>query len=259
MQVKALVHELQVRTGLGRLTLGILGVALLTNSLLAGAILTMDRTVRTVFVPPTITKSFWVDGRTLSGDYLEQMGDWVVYQYATVTPSSVDYKAAQLLKYVHPSVHGELAVRFKQGANRLKHENLSHFFTPRDVRISEQTNAVAFIGTLSSWIADKRLPGDPLKAYLVVFDWDGSQTTIKELRETNPRSPFEPLSDQAVESLTNAANQAAVINHLDDQAEPEQAEGSAMPSGGLPASPPPPTAASVTEALEAGQPIKDNK
>ena len=211
MLLKNLVKDIEVRTGLGKAMQAILAIALLTNVLLAAVILTMDRTVRTIFVPPEITKSFWVDGRKLSAEYLEQMGDWVLYQFATVTPSSVEYKSEQILKYVHPSVYGELAIRFKAGAMRLKQENISRFFFPKEVRISEQSQAVAFIGPQESWIADKRLPGGDMKAYLVVFDWDGSHTTIKELRETDPKHTFEPMTEQALQASILSA-QDSVIN-----------------------------------------------
>ena len=88
MLVSNLIRDIESRTGMGKIMQVILCIALLTNVLLAAVLLTMDRTVRTLFVPPEITKSFWVDGRKLSPEYLEQMGDWVVYNFATVTPSS---------------------------------------------------------------------------------------------------------------------------------------------------------------------------
>jgi len=253
MLVTNLIKDIEARTGLGKIMQAILAVALLTNVILAAALLTMDRTVRTIFVPPEITKSFWVDGRKLSPEYLEQMGDWVVYNFATVTPSSVDFKASQILKYVHPSVHGDLAIRFKAGALRLKHESMSRFFFPKDIRISEAAQAVAFIGAQESWIADKRLPGDAIKAYLVVFDWDGSRATIKELRETDPTHPFEPLTDQAVQAATVSAQQAAV-------SAPDQARSTVNESETRESLPPPPPSAASAEtrsALQAGQLPKD--
>lgn len=252
MLVSNLMKDIEARTGLGKVMQSILAVALLTNVLLAASILTMDRTVRTIFVPPEITKSFWVDGRKLSADYLEQMGDWVVYQFATVTPASIDYKAAQILKYVHPSVYGDLSIRFKQGSMRLKQENLSRFFFPKEIRVSEQAQAVAFIGTQESWIVDKRLPGEGLKAYLVVFDWDGAHTTIKELRETDPKNPFEAMSDQAVQASIRSAQESNVPTPAVEAT--AVAEPSGVPAGALaPTLPPAPPAATSPDAQSALQ------
>jgi len=253
MLVSNLIRDIESRTGMGKIMQAILCIALLTNVLLAAVLLTMDRTVRTLFVPPEITKSFWVDGRKLSPEYLEQMGDWVVYNFATVTPSSVDFKASQILKYVHPSVHGDLAIRFKAGSMRLKHENMSRFFFPKDIRISETAQAVAFIGAQESWIADKRLPGDAIKAYLVVFDWDGSKATIKELRETDPNRPFDAMTEQALESANVAAQQAAVRAPTP----PQIPVAESVTKETWPPLPPMPNSQETQTALQSGQLPKD--
>ena len=130
---------------------------------------------------------------------------------------------------------------------------MSRFFFPKDIRISEDAQAVAFIGAQESWVADKRLPGDAIKAYLVVFDWDGSRATIKELRETDPTHPFEPLTDQAVQAATVSAQQAAVST-------PDQARSTVNEPETRESLPPPPPSAAPSEtrsALRAGQLPKD--
>ena len=249
MHVANLVRDIKAKTGFGLVLQLILMMALLGNILLAIAIVTMDRTVRTIFVPPEITKTFWVDGKKLGPEYLEQMGEWVVYLFATTTPASVDYKTSQILKYVHPSVFGELSIRFKAGSKRLKQENLSRFFLPREVRISESAQAVAFIGVLDSWISDKHLPAEQ-KAYLVVFDWDGSHTTIKELRETDPKSPFEPMSEQAAAALAVSVEQSAISTLADGEPanpSPTQSAPTSLPPA------PPASSPAAQSALEVGQ------
>lgn len=192
MLLKKLIADVEARAGVSRAFQMILGASLLTNVFIAGAFFTMDRTVRTILVPPEINKTFWVDGHNIGPEWLEQMGSWVISQYATVSPHTIDYQNSVLLKLVHPSVNGDLAIRFKMGANRLKQENMSKIFMAREVRVSEKGRSVALIGTQITFIADKRVIGDETKAYLVVFDYDGSRTFIKELRETNPVRPFDP-------------------------------------------------------------------
>ena len=138
MILNKLIADVEARAGVTKAFQLILGASLLTNVFMAGAFFTMDRTVRTILVPPEVSKTFWVDGRSVGPEYLEQMGSWVVSQYATVSPATIEYQNSLLLKYVHPSVNGELAIRFKMGANRLKAENMSKIFMPREVRISEK-------------------------------------------------------------------------------------------------------------------------
>lgn len=261
MLLKKLIADVEARGGVSKAFQMILGASLLTNVFMAGAFVTMDRTVRTILVPPEINKTFWVDGRSIGPEYLEQMGSWVISQFATVSPATVEFQSNNLLKYVHPSIYGDLAVRFKMGANRIKAENLSKIFTPREVRISEKGQSVAFIGLQTTWIADKRVPGDEMKAYLVTFDYDGSRVYIKELRETSPAKPFDPLNAQSVAEAEAAQAQASApasqISHPQENVNPATT-GALAPLSGLPPAPPGSNAA-AQETLQSGNtPINTN-
>ena len=70
--------------------------------------------VRTVVVPPSINKSFWVTRDKASGEYLEQMGSFVAWLVLDVTPASIDWKKDILLGYVEPEQHGGLKTRQEQ-------------------------------------------------------------------------------------------------------------------------------------------------
>lgn len=252
MLVDKLMADVQARGGVSKAFQLILGASLITNVLLAGAILTMDRTVRTILVPPEVNKSFWVDGRTLSPEYLEQMGTWVISQFATVSPASVEMQNSALLKLVHPSQYGELSVRFKLAANRLKADNLSKIFEPREVRISEKGQAMAMIGTVSAWVGGNRVPGDKSVAYLVSFDYDGSKTTIKELREADPANPFDAPNPKQIAEAEAAAAQAL--------SQPPQADAQgraplpAADATELPPAPPAPVSPQGAASFQAGTP-----
>lgn len=259
MLLKNLMADVEARAGVTKAFQLILGASLLVNVFLAGAFFTMDRTVRTVIVPPEINKTFWVDGHNIGPEWLEQMGSWVISQYATVSPQTIEYQNSLLLKLVHPSVNGELAIRFKMGANRLKQENMSKIFMPREVRISEKGQAVALIGTQITFIADKRVQGDQVKAYLVAFDYDGSRTFIKELRETSPVRPFDPPSAPPTADSESVYQQPAQATSdqqdgLRDAVTPAPAVPVAQTqsSAALPPAPQP-NAAAVQEALQAGR------
>jgi len=207
MLIDKLSADIKARTGLGRVFQLILMGSLLTNILLSGSFMTLDKTQRTIFLPPQINKSFWVDGEQLSPEYIEQMGDWVVSMFATVSPASIDYRNAVLLKLVHPSNYGELQLRFEAGAMRLKAENLSKVFMPREIRMDHAQHRVAFLGTQDLWLGDKKVSSGAPAAYVVGFHFDGSYTTIRELREANPTDPFAdtPVGDAPV--LFNAVPQ----------------------------------------------------
>ena len=260
MILKKLIADVEARAGVTKAFQMILAASLLTNVFMAGAFCTMDRTVRTILVPPEINKTFWVDGNHIGPEWLEQMGSCVISQYATVSPQTIEYQNSVLLKLVHPSVNGELAVRFKMGANRLKQENMSKIFMPREVRISEKGQAVALIGTQITFIADKRVPGDEVKAYLVAFDYDGSRTFIKELRETSPVRPFDPPNAPPTAETESVYQQPAQGVPADQQAgAPAQAAPAPTApatSVATPAALPPapqPNSPAVQEALQSGK------
>lgn len=219
MNIDKLSSDIQARLGLSKVFQGILAISLLSNALIAGAFLVQDHTVRTILVPPTITKSFWVDGHSLGPEYLEQMGLWVVQQYASVTPSSIDFQNSNILKYVHPAVHGALSIRFNIAAQKIKTDTLSKYFFPREVRLSEVGKMVAFVGTQETWIGDKKVPDAVSKAYLVAFEYDGANVTIKELRETNPDAPFD-APNEAYAAAHNAAVQEQ-MQSIERQSQPK--------------------------------------
>lgn len=192
MRLDKLIQDVEAKAGVGKVFLAVLACSLLTNMLQAAGFVMMDKSVRTMLVPPEITKSFWVDGKNISPEYLEQMGQHIVMQYASVTPASIESQNQYILKHVHPSVFGELEVRFKAGAQKIKAESLSRFFFPKEVRIAPNAHSVAFIGAVESWIGDKKLPTPEMKAYLVSFEYRDGKVSIKELREADLQNPFAP-------------------------------------------------------------------
>lgn len=209
MKLEKFTADIQARGGVTKAFQLILLMSLLTNVLMAGAFFTMDRSVRTVLVPTEISKTFWVDGHNLSPEYLEQMGVWVIQQYATVSPGSVDFQTGQILKYVHPSVHGDLTRRFQRSAQKMKADNISKVFMPREIRMSQEAKSVVLLGTLTSWVADKRV-SDELKAFRVTFEYDGSKVFINELKETNSKDPFDDSYNAPSEEDEEAVEEEAL-------------------------------------------------
>lgn len=190
MRIEKLKEDLAARTGVKIVVWAILFGLLLMNILWGFIFLSMDKTVRTVLTPPDVQKSFWVDGRTLGPEHLELMGGYIIREFASISPSSADQQLGTILKMVHPSVHGELSVRFRMSSDKLKREQISRVFWPKEVRINQQKLSMAMIGTLDTWIVDKKVPNPEMKAYLVVFEYRDGRTTIKELREADPKDPF---------------------------------------------------------------------
>jgi type IV conjugative transfer system protein TraE len=100
-------------------------------------ILNLLGTVRTVVVPPSINKTFWVTRDKASSEYLEQMGSFIAWLVLDVTPASIDWKKDILLGYVEPEQYGPLKTRQEVEAERLKRINAATVFAPQQLVPSE--------------------------------------------------------------------------------------------------------------------------
>jgi conjugal transfer pilus assembly protein TraE len=164
------------------------GLALTVGVLACGqllalvVILNLLGSVRTVVVPPSINKTFWVTRDKASSEYLEQMGTFIAWLVLDVTPASVDWKKDILLGYVEPEQHGELKTRQELEAVRLKRINASTFFMPQQLVPSEDAQTVVVRGRLRTVVNSLETAND-LKAYLVEFSYRGGRMHLKTFKE----------------------------------------------------------------------------
>jgi conjugal transfer pilus assembly protein TraE len=145
-------------------------------------ILNLIGTVRTVIVPPSIDKSFWVSRDKASSEYLEQMGSFIAWLVLDVTPSSIDWKKGVLLGYVEPGQYGALKTRQEVEAERLKRINASTLFMPQQLVPSEEAQTVVVRGRLRTLVNGFET-GNDLKAYLVEFSFNGARMHLKTFKE----------------------------------------------------------------------------
>ena len=145
-------------------------------------ILNLIGTVRTVIVPPSIDKSFWVSRDKASSEYLEQMSSFIAWLVLDVTPSSIDWKKGVLLGYVEPGQYGALKTRQEVEAERLKRINASTLFMPQQLVPSEDAQTVVVRGRLRTLVNGFET-GNDLKAYLVEFSFNGARMHLKTFKE----------------------------------------------------------------------------
>jgi conjugal transfer pilus assembly protein TraE len=164
------------------------GLAMTVGALSAGhllalvVVLNLLGSVRTIVVPPSINKSFWVTRDKASSEYLEQMGSFIAWLVLDVTPASVDWKKDILLGYVEPEQHGALKTRQELEAARLKRINASTFFMPQQLVPSEDAQSVVVRGRLRTLVNGLETAND-LKAYLVEFSYAGARMHLKTFKE----------------------------------------------------------------------------
>lgn len=145
-------------------------------------ILNLLGSVRTLVVPPSINKSFWVERDKASSEYLEQMGSFIAWLVLDVSPASIDWKKDILLGYVEPAQHGELKKRQELEAARLKRINASTAFMPQQLVPSEDAQTVVVRGRLRTLVNGQETAND-IKAYLLEFGYAGARMHLKTFKE----------------------------------------------------------------------------
>ena len=164
------------------------GLGLAVGALAAGLLLALAiiinllGTVRTVVVPPSLSKTFWVSGDKASSEYLEQMGSFVAWLILDVTPSTIDWKKDILLGYVDPAQYGPLKTRQEVEAERLKRINAATAFAPQQLVASEDTQSLVVRGRLRTLVNGYETAND-LKAYRIEFGFAGARMHVIGFKE----------------------------------------------------------------------------
>lgn len=137
---------------------------------------------RTIVVPPTIDKSFWVTKHKVSQEYLEQMGAFVGWLILDVSPESIQWKKDMLLAYVAPEQSGAMKTRQDLEAERLKRLNASTFFALKQLIPNEHTQSVVLVGRLRTQVNGQDTSTDT-KSYLAEFAYAGGRVHLKTFKE----------------------------------------------------------------------------
>ncbi|MBF2735041.1 MAG: type IV conjugative transfer system protein TraE [Betaproteobacteria bacterium AqS2] len=164
-------------------------VALLAAALGAAGL----RPSQTVVVPPAVTEEFWVRRDEVSASYYSQWGHYVAMLVLNVTPDSVAHQNAMLLQQVAPRHRGAMRARLQAAAERLAAERLSTSFAVSAVHVDPARSAVAFAGTLSSYVEGREVARRDA-AYRAVFEVADARLLLLEFSETSVDDVFVPRS-----------------------------------------------------------------
>lgn len=169
--------EARLRTTLFAVVL--LSVALFLSVI---ALLKVIGTERTVVVPPSLNKTFWITNDRASAEYLEQMAGFMTWLVLDVSVHTMEWKKQTLLSYVPPDKAGAMKTRMELEADRLKALNAATYFLPRHFTPDEATQAVVVRGILRTQINGVDT-SNVEKAYLVGFEQSGGRIHLKEMTE----------------------------------------------------------------------------
>lgn len=157
------------------------GLVLLTLLL---SIVALGKETTTILEPPSRTKSIAVTGDRVDGAWLEEMGAWIAHMMLDASPHSITWQQEQILRWTHPSAHGQLQQEMAVQARRLKEANASTIFWLQQVAPDTRNQRVAVIGQLDTYVNGIRVQGASRNAsYLVSFESKGGRMLLKEWRE----------------------------------------------------------------------------
>lgn len=167
-----------------------LWMSLLALSLLLAlfALLGMAGRERTIVVPPSLNKTFWVSGNAVSREYLEQMGAFVAWLVLDVTPASIGWKTDTLLTYVEPDQYAALKIRQELEAARLKRLNANTAFLPQQLVADEEAQQIVIRGRLRTQVNGVET-SNLGKAYRVQFRYTGGRTQLRTFQEVPYAAP----------------------------------------------------------------------
>ena len=124
-----------------------------SNLALTGWMLATAGAEKTIVVPPSFERRFWVQGDTVSPEYLEQMAVWFAHLALTYNPDNIDYQARLFLRYAEPASYGALSAQLAADSERVRHDRISSVFYPREVRT--RVDHVSLDGDLVTWVGSR--------------------------------------------------------------------------------------------------------
>ena len=81
-------------------------------------------------LPAEPSKSFWMDDKTVSPEYLEQMSSYLVQLALNNSPETFEHNMTQLLKYADPEKRGDIELMLLKQGRQMKSSNSSASFIP---------------------------------------------------------------------------------------------------------------------------------
>jgi conjugal transfer pilus assembly protein TraE len=144
---------------------------------------------KTIIVPPSIQKSFWVNGDSVSKSYLEQMAYWYAGLALTVSPATGNYQKDLFLRYATPAGSGQLAAEMTARLEYMAKNNTATMFTAQTLTTDEKLMKVAITGDLETFVGDKRISSKHT-IYVVGFKYINEKLFVNELKETNEKDIF---------------------------------------------------------------------
>lgn len=157
----------------------------------------MEDKSRIVVLPAEPSKSFWMDDKIVSPEYLEQMSSYLVQLALNNSPETFEHNMTQLLKYADPEKRGDIELMLLKQGRQMKSSNSSTSFIPQSVEVLPRSMKVAVSGNVRQFIGNV-LTSTTQKCWTLQFRYAGTRLWVQSMHETNCKKPFENSSKKEV-------------------------------------------------------------
>lgn len=166
-------NAIAVVSGVQALSMAALIIALLCKS------------ERTILMPPEIKREMWFQGGHVSASYLESMAEYISKLLLDITPSSFPRNHEQILKFATPEAYGALKKQLMTDGEQYTKLQLSTHFYPTQLTVNQKTLEVDVKGTLTSYIAGKKVQ-DSQETITLKFTHRGAGMLLESVSGGNP-------------------------------------------------------------------------
>ncbi|TWI69287.1 type IV conjugative transfer system protein TraE [Pseudoduganella lurida] len=147
---------------------------------------------RQYFLPPEISRPFWLAGAEASPEYFEDLGQFINGLPLNVTPDTVDAACRQYLKYVVARDRARYKGQCDVETARIKRDGVAQTFSVREMHTDAHRRRVVLDGVLTTLVNDK--PFRAPQTYLIEFEYSDGRFYVSKHDKVTPHDPhtFKP-------------------------------------------------------------------
>jgi len=166
----------------------------------------MTRDDKVILVPPTISQDVWVMGGQSSKSYIEEWALYLSSELLNMTPETVAFHHAAVLRYVHPETSAILKKQFEADSKHLTENTISTLFKPKNVTVTQQgSKGTALVeGTLSTFVGSKLIESDD-KKYTLMFKTSKYAPQLSLMSFKESLDPLAPPGQSETVALKNSS------------------------------------------------------
>lgn len=199
-----LINEIAVRTSTRKLIWLLLIVSIVTNMLVAIALVSNKQVTQTVLVPPKINRTLAVSNVDFSKEYLEEMAPYAAHLLLSGTPQTAAYNHQLLLGMTAPQYHDALEKELILTQRYLQRNNVSTYYTAKGAAADINDNTVILEGNFVATSQGKVI-ADADRKLIIKFENKSGKlgvTSIKEVKETGSSATEVETMDLAASGPT---------------------------------------------------------